>query len=185
VSNARVDTVTCPHCAARNRVPPAASGVPHCGRCHKPVPWLTTAADDDFDAVVVNSTLPVLLDLWAPWCQPCRIVEPGVERAASTFAGSLKVVKVNVDAATKVAQRLAAGSIPMLLILEGGKERGKQVGALGPDAAEVDRIRDLVLTGRRHRRLWAQAPADIVTAVISTVEGRRGSPLTEAADGFD
>jgi thioredoxin 2 len=132
----RADTVTCPHCGARNRVRAAASGVPRCGRCHNPLPWLTTASDDDFDAVITDSTLPVLVDLWAPWCQPCRIVEPGVERAAKTFAGSLKVVKVNVDNAPAVAERLAARSIPMLLILEHGKERGKQVGAAGPDALQ-------------------------------------------------
>jgi thioredoxin 2 len=130
----RADTVTCPHCGARNRVPAAASGVPRCGRCHNPLPWLTTAGDDDFEAAVTGSTLPVLVDLWAPWCQPCRIVEPGVERAAKTFAGSLKVVKVNVDTAPVVAERLAARSIPMLLILEQGNERGRQVGAVGPDA---------------------------------------------------
>ena len=132
-ATAQVDTVTCPHCGAHNRVPAAASGVARCGKCHNPLPWLTTAGDDDFDAVVTNSTLPVLVDLWAPWCQPCRIVEPGVERAATTYAGSLKVVKVNVDTAPAVAERLAARSIPMLLILEKGRERGKQVGALGPD----------------------------------------------------
>jgi thioredoxin 2 len=135
-STARVDTVTCPHCGARNRVPAAAGGVPRCGRCHNPLPWLTTAGDDDFDTVVTGSSLPVLVDLWAEWCQPCRIVEPGVERAARTFAGSLKVVKVNVDTAPAVAERLAARSIPMLLILENGRERGKQVGAVGPDALE-------------------------------------------------
>jgi thioredoxin 2 len=135
-TTAHVETVTCPHCGTRNRVPAAASGVPRCGKCHNPLPWLTTAGDDDFDAVVTQSTLPVLLDLWAPWCAPCRIVEPGVERAAKTFAGSLKVVKLNVDTAPAVAERLAARSIPMLLILEKGKERGKQVGALGPDALQ-------------------------------------------------
>ena len=127
------DTVTCPHCGTSNRVPSAAQGVPRCGKCHNPLPWITTAGDDDFETVVTQSTLPVLLDLWAPWCQPCRIVEPGVERAATTFAGSLKVVKVNVDTAPQVADRLAARSIPMLLILDHGKERGKQVGALGPE----------------------------------------------------
>ena len=71
------------------------------------------------------------------WCGPCRIVEPGVERAAKAFAGSLKVVKVDVDSAPTVAARLtAAQSIPMLLIVEKGRERGKQVGAIGPDALQ-------------------------------------------------
>ena len=130
------DVVECPHCGTRNRLPAAASGVPNCGRCHDPLPWLTTAGDDDFDDVIARSSLPVLVDLWAPWCQPCRIVEPGVERAAKTFAGSLKVVKVNVDSAPVVAERLAARSIPMLLILDGGTELAKQVGAIGPDQLE-------------------------------------------------
>src|SRR5262245_26513190 len=98
-TSARAETVTCPECGTRNRVPAAATGVPRCGKCHNPLAWLTTAGDDDFDAVVTNSTQPVLVDLWAPWCIPCRIVEPGVERAATTYAGSLKVVKINVDTA--------------------------------------------------------------------------------------
>jgi thioredoxin 2 len=138
----RADTVTCPQCGTPNRVPAVAGGVPRCGRCHNPLPWLTTAGDDDFDAVISDSTLPVLVDLWAPWCQPCRIIEPGVEWAAKTFAGSLKVVKVNVDNAPAVAERLAARSIPMLLILEHGKERAKQVGAVGPDALQkwIERV---------------------------------------------
>ena len=129
-------TSGCPHCGARNRLPAAASGVPHCGRCHQPLPWLTAAGDDDYQVVVADSSLPVLVDLWAPWCQPCRIVEPGVERVARTFAGSLKVVRVNVDTAPAVASRLDARSIPMLLVLHHGTQRAKQVGALGPDALE-------------------------------------------------
>ncbi len=135
-TTAPADIVTCPHCGTRNRVPASATGVPRCGRCHRSLPWITTAGDGDFDSVITNSSLPVLVDLWAPWCQPCRIVEPGVERAATTFAGSLKVVKVNVDTAPMVAERLAARSIPMLLILDHGRERAKQVGAVGPDAIQ-------------------------------------------------
>jgi thioredoxin 2 len=131
-SDARVDTVTCPHCQARNRVPAAATGVPRCGKCHNPLPWITHAGDEDFDAVAERSTLPVLLDLWAPWCGPCRIVEPGVERASQLFAGRLKAVKVNVDEAPALAQRFRANSIPMILILRHGEPRREQVGALAP-----------------------------------------------------
>jgi thioredoxin 2 len=131
------DTVACTNCGTRNRVPAAASGVPRCGHCHKALPWLTTAGDDDYEQVITRSALPVLVDLWAPWCQPCRIVEPGVERVAKTYAGALKVVKVNVDSAPVVAERLAARSIPMLLVLDGGRERGKQIGAIGPE--QLDR----------------------------------------------
>lgn len=130
---ARADLVTCPNCGARNRVLAARHGTPRCGRCHNALPWITSAGDEDFQAVVDQSTVPVLLDLWAPWCAPCKIVEPGVERAAQTHAGRLKAVKVNVDTATRVAERYQARSIPMLLLLRGGEVIAKQVGAIGPD----------------------------------------------------
>src|SRR5258705_13486197 len=107
---ARTDIVVCPHCGARNRVPATASGVARCGKCQHPLPWLTNASDDDFDQVVLGAKLPVLVDLWAPWCGPCRIVEPGLHHVAKDFAGRLKVVKVNVDTAPKTAQRYHAQS---------------------------------------------------------------------------
>ena len=80
-----------------------------------------------------ESPVPVLVDLWAPWCGPCRAVAPGVEQAARKLAGRLKVVKVNVDRAPAVAARFDARSIPMLLILDRGQLRDRQVGALPPD----------------------------------------------------
>jgi thioredoxin 2 len=128
------EVVTCPHCEKRNRVPAAGEGVPRCGDCHGPLPWRTSAGDDDFDEVVTASTVPVLLDLWAAWCAPCRIVEPGVEEAARTFAGRLKVVKVDVDAAPRIAERFEARSIPSLLVLDRGREVARQVGAVSPKA---------------------------------------------------
>ena len=145
VATGRTDVVTCPHCGTKNRIAAAATGVARCGRCHHPLPWLTTATDDDFDAVVLGSRLPVLVDLWAAWCGPCRIVEPGVRHVAKEFAGRLKVVKVNVDSAPTTAQRYRALSIPMLLWVRGGEVRQTQVGALPPAAltnwvtAELDR----------------------------------------------
>jgi thioredoxin 2 len=95
---------------------------------------VTTAGDHDFDQVVTDSTLPVLLDLWAPWCGPCKIVEPGVRQAAQTYAGRLKAVKVNVDEAPAVAQRFEAQSIPMILLLRRGDVHRRQIGALAPSA---------------------------------------------------
>ena len=88
----------------------------------------------DFEEVAGNSTLPVLVDLWAPWCGPCRIVEPGVERAAGSLAGRLKVVKVNVDQAPRTAERLGVQGIPTLLLLRDGREVARQVGAVPPPA---------------------------------------------------
>lgn len=128
------DVVTCPNCGKRNRVPATARGVPRCANCHTALPWLTAAGDGDFEEVAGNSTLPVLVDLWAPWCGPCRIVEPGVERAAGSLAGRLKVVKVNVDQAPRTAERLGVQGIPTLLLLRHGREVARQVGAVPPPA---------------------------------------------------
>ena len=128
------DIVTCPNCGKRNRVPATARGMPRCANCHAALPWLTAAGDGDFEEVAGNSTLPVLVDLWAPWCGPCRIVEPGVERAAGSLAGRLKVVKVNVDQAPRTAERLGVQGIPTLLLLRDGREVARQVGAVPPPA---------------------------------------------------
>jgi thioredoxin 2 len=133
-STQRADIVTCPSCGKRNRVPATASGVPRCGNCHNPLPWLISATDDDFDEVVAASSLPVLVDMWAAWCAPCRIVEPGVEEASRKFAGRLKVVKVDVEQAPRVAERFQARSIPTLLVLDHGKEVARQIGAVPPPA---------------------------------------------------
>ncbi len=133
-TSGRTDVVTCPHCGTKNRVAVAASGKPRCGRCQHWLPWLTTATDDDFEAVVLRSSLPVLVDLWAPWCGPCRVVEPGVLHVAKEFAGRLKAVKVNVDSSPHTAQHYRALSIPMLLWIRDGEVRRTQVGALPPPA---------------------------------------------------
>jgi thioredoxin 2 len=123
--------IVCPSCGRRNRVPDAAPGKPSCAICHSPLPWSVTAGDDTFDRVAAGSDLPVLVDLWAPWCGPCKMVSPLVERAAQAFAGRLKVVKVNVDEAPGVASRFGARGIPTLLLLDHGRELSRQVGA-GP-----------------------------------------------------
>jgi thioredoxin 2 len=127
------DIVVCPHCGQKNRVPADATGVPRCGKCKTDLPWLTTATDDGFDKIATHATLPVLVDLWAPWCGPCRVVEPGVIRASQELAGKLKVVKVNVDESPKISERFQARSIPMLVVLKQGNVVSQQVGAVPPD----------------------------------------------------
>ncbi len=95
-----------------------------------------------------RSPLPVLVDLWAPWCGPCRMVSPAVEQIGRDLAGSVKVVKVNVDDAPRVASRFAAQSIPTLLVLDHGRVVDRQVGAapLAVLRGWVDRA--LATTGR-------------------------------------
>jgi thioredoxin 2 len=128
------EVISCPNCGKRNRLPSTATGVARCANCHTALPWLTSAGDGDFDQVVTASTLPVLVDMWAPWCGPCRIVEPGVEQAAERLAGRLKAVKVNVDESPKVAERFGVQGIPTVLLVRGDREIARQVGALPPPA---------------------------------------------------
>ena len=124
------DVVVCPACGKRNRLRASATGKPQCGSCHNPLPWITSADDTDFSEIAEKSRLPVLLDLWAPWCAPCRFVSPAVEEMGRAYAGRLKVVKVNVDIAQQVASRFGAMSIPTLILLDRGVERSRKVGAL-------------------------------------------------------
>lgn len=120
--------VACPSCGTKNRVPVATSGRPRCASCHVELPWLVAADDDTFDAAVATDRL-VLVDLWAPWCGPCRTIAPILESLARDFAGSLKVVKVNVDQSPAVAGRFRAASIPMLVLLRSGRTVDTVVGA--------------------------------------------------------
>lgn len=120
--------VTCPACGRRNRIPAAGSGIPRCAACGKALPWIAEASDEDFAEVAERSSVPVLLDLWAAWCAPCRQMTPMVERAAATFAGSLKVVKVDVDRSPTVAARFEVRGIPTLIALLDGREVDRIVG---------------------------------------------------------
>ena len=122
--------VECSNCGAQNRVPAVAEGVPRCGKCGTPLRWVVDATDDEFRAVVDESSLPVLVDVWAPWCGPCRMVSPALEKLAGELAGKLKLVKVNADDNPEVSQRFDVKSIPTLVILDHGEVVDKQIGAL-------------------------------------------------------
>lgn len=123
------ELVSCPHCGRRNRVPAVANGTPRCGNCHRPLPWIVNASDDTFAAVAEAASVPVLVDLWAPWCGPCRMVSPALAQLATELAGKLKLVKVNVDNSPRLQQRFSVQSIPTLLLLRNGLLAARQVGA--------------------------------------------------------
>jgi thioredoxin 2 len=123
------DVVTCPNCSTRNRVPGAASGTPRCGQCHQPLPWITDATDPTFTEIAERAPLPVLVDLWAPWCGPCRMVSPALAQVATELAGKVKLVKVNVDESPRLQQRFDVQAIPTLLLLRDGKVVARQTGA--------------------------------------------------------
>jgi thioredoxin 2 len=126
--------ITCPNCGRKNRVPAAAAGTPRCGNCHKPLPWIVDAGDDDFAEVAEHASVPALIDLWAPWCGPCRMVSPALEQLATEMAGKLKLVKVNVDESPKLQQRFGVQAIPTLMLLRDGQVAARQTGA-APAAA--------------------------------------------------
>jgi thioredoxin 2 len=123
-------TVECTNCGTKNRVPAAAKGMPRCGKCSTPLRWVVNASDDEFHTVVDESSLPVLVDVWAPWCGPCRMVSPALEKLAGELAGELKLVKVNADDNPEVSRRFGVQAIPTLVILDHGEVVDKQIGAL-------------------------------------------------------
>jgi len=121
--------ITCPSCGRKNRVPAAAQGVPRCGQCHKLLPWIVDADDETFAQVAEAATIPVLVDLWAPWCGPRRMVSPALETLATERGGRLKLVKVNSDVAPRTSQRFGVQAIPTLVLLKDGEVVDKQIGA--------------------------------------------------------
>ena len=130
----RQTVVTCLHCGKRNRVPSLADGVPRCGNCHNSLPWIAEAGDDDFAAVAERASIPALVDFWAPWCGPCRMVSPALEQLATERAGVIKLVKVDVDRASALGQRFQIQAVPTLLLLDAGEVSARQSGA-APEAA--------------------------------------------------
>jgi thioredoxin 2 len=123
------EVATCERCGRKNRVPAAAVGSPRCGNCGAPLPWVVDAGDDDFADVVEQSTIPVVVDMWAPWCAPCRIVSPALEQLSREFAGKVKLAKVNVDEAPRLSRRFTIQAVPTLLLFRHGEVIARQTGA--------------------------------------------------------
>jgi thioredoxin 2 len=131
-----VAILSCSSCGARNRVGPIERGSPRCSRCKTMLPWLVEADTAAFPAESTAS-VPVVVDLWAPWCGPCRMIAPVLEDLAARHAGKLKVVKVNIDDEPQLAARFDAHSIPLLVVLRDGQVADRIVGALPRPALEA------------------------------------------------
>ena len=123
------ELVRCRNCGRRNRVRAAAPGIPRCGNCHQPLPWIADADDSTFAEVADAASVPVVVDLWAPWCGPCRMVSPALEQVATDMAGRVKLVKVNVDDSPQTQQRFGVQAVPTLIMLRQGQVAARRSGA--------------------------------------------------------
>ena len=147
--------ISCPACGATNRVPQGK--IEHgleaiCGRCKTPLPVQpvytkpVTVTDATFKSQVEDSPLPVLLDIWAPWCPPCKVIAPVIDELAEEMAGRVRFAKLNADENPVTTVRFKAMSIPTLVLFKGGKEVDRLVGAQ-PKSEIVRRLERAIAAG--------------------------------------
>jgi len=133
----KYDYTICRNCGTTNRVSLVRQGTVRCGKCRTIIPLEGSSngkpiqvEDSNFEREVLKSRVPVLLDCWAPWCGPCRMIAPTIDQIAKKYSGRLKVGKLNTDENPEVTSSYGILSIPSLLIFQNGKLVDRMVGAI-------------------------------------------------------
>lgn len=125
--------IVCPHCHATNRVPAdRLTATPKCGVCHQTlfIGQPVELTESHFNRHIANSDIPILVDFWAPWCGPCRMMAPAFVKAAAVLEPEIRLVKVNTEEQQGLAMRYHIRSIPTLALFKGGREIARQSGAV-------------------------------------------------------
>jgi thioredoxin 2 len=130
--------IECSSCGAKNRIPAARlNDHPKCGQCKREIAVdapVEAGSAADFDEIIGGSPVPVLVDFWAEWCGPCRMVAPEVAKLAKSRRGRVLVAKLDTEAVPEVAARYGIRSIPTMILFRGGQEAQRASGAMPADA---------------------------------------------------
>ena len=130
--------IVCPHCVAVNRIPALRlNETPRCGKCHQ---HLFSAQplelrSDNFSKHISRNDIPVVVDFWAPWCGPCKMMAPAFEQAAAELEPGVRLAKLDAEAEQAIGAQYSIRSIPTMIVFRGGRELARQPGAMG--AADI------------------------------------------------